>query len=443
MLLLLIFVEVISNISLLAYHKTPSNDLKVQIESAKLELDNAYLTAKEGFLLDKIADLESFHANNSHHEALNVIKDFSDSGLNSSIQIKGGSSEERLENWLTHFKNLLGKKANLSSNYSLPLETVSNKLNIKTSAFSLQEIKTVIKSLNPRKAFGPDNIPSIIWKDQNFHSLLLKICNYCLENKSCPSVWRKSQIIPIPKKGDFTLVSNYRGISLLPIAAKIYNKLLLNRLLPFIDPLLRKNQNGFRPGRSTISQILSLRRIIEEMSLSNRDLVLVFIDFSKAFDSVDRSMMFKILKLYGIPDEIIDAKKVLYTNTSAIVLSPDGETEPFNILAGILQGDTLASFLFVIIVDYVLRVSVDKSQNKGIEIQPRRSSRYPAHHLTDTDFADDIALISSAIKNAQSLLISLEQAANSVGLHLNEKKTEYMNLSADKTSEIKTLSVSG
>ena len=60
--------------------------------------------------------------------------------------------------------------------------------------------------------------------------------------------------------------------------------------------------------------------------------------------------------------------------------------------------------------------------------------------MTDTDFADDIALISSAIKNAQSLLISLEQAANSVGLHLNEKKTEYMNLSADKTSEIKTLS---
>ena len=176
------------------------------------------------------------------------------------------------------------------------------------------------------------------------------------------------------------------------------------------------------------------------MSLSNRDLVLVFIDFSKAFDSVDRSMMFKILKLYGIPDEIIDAIKVLYTNTSATVLSPDGETEPFNILAGILQGDTLAPFLFVIIVDYVLRVSVDKSNDKGIEIQPRRSSRYPAHHLTDTDFADDIALISSALKNAQSLLISLEQAANSVGLHLNEKKTEYMNLSADKTSEIKTLS---
>ena len=77
----------------LAYHKTPSANLKVQLESAKLELENAYLTAKEGFLLDKIADLESFHANNSHHEAWNVIKDISDSGLNSSIQIKGGSSE--------------------------------------------------------------------------------------------------------------------------------------------------------------------------------------------------------------------------------------------------------------------------------------------------------------------------------------------------------------
>ena len=92
-------------------------------------------------------------------------------------------------------------------------------------------------------------------------------------------------------------MTNYRGISLIPIAAKIFNKLLLNRIVPHIDPLLRNNQNGFRSGRSTLSQILLLRRLIEEMSHCNRDLALVFVDFSKAFDSVDRSMMFKILKL--------------------------------------------------------------------------------------------------------------------------------------------------
>ena len=84
--------------------------------------------------------------------------------------------------------------------------------------------------------------------------------------------------------------------------------------------------------------------LLKKYHTCNRDVALVFIDFSKAFDSVDREMMFKILSLYGIPTVIIDAIKILYTDTSATVLSPDGETSPFHICAGILQGDTLAPF---------------------------------------------------------------------------------------------------
>ena len=224
------------------------------------------------------------------------------------------------------------------------------------------------------------------------------------------------------------------------IAAKIYNKMILNRLVPFVDPLLRKNQNGFRRGRSTLSQILSLRRIIEECKLSNRDLALVFVDFSKAFDSVDRDRMFEILKLYGIPDKIISAIKVLYSNTTSTIMSPDGETSPFYIAGGTLQGDTLAPFLFIIVVDYVLRMSVDNISSKGLEITPKRSSRYPAKHLTDTDFADDIALISESLVNVQSLLHALEQASNCVGLYLNESKTEFFNMChSDNDFIIKTL----
>ena len=72
-------------------------------------------------------------------------------------------------------------------------------------------------------------------------------------------------------------------------------------------------------------------------------------------------------------------------------------------------------------------MSVDQITDKGLEIQPRRSSRHPARHLTDTDFADDLVLISGTLANAQSLLTSLEKAANCVGLYLNESKTEYLN----------------
>ena len=79
------------------------------------------------------------------------------------------------------------------------------------------------------------------------------------------------------------------------------------------------------------------------------------------------------------------------------------------------------------VVDYVMRVSVDKIAEKGYQLQPKKDSRHPAKHLTDTDFADDIALISQSLEHVQDLLQSLEQASNGVGLYLNETKTECLN----------------
>ena len=93
---------------------------------------------------------------------------------------------------------------------------------------------------------------------------------------------------------------------------------------------------GFGPSRSTLGQILTLCRIIEEITFCNKTVALIFVDFSKACDSVNREKMFEILVLYGIPTETIEAIKVLYTNTRSSIITPDGETESFDILSGIL-----------------------------------------------------------------------------------------------------------
>lgn len=120
--------------------------------------------------------------------------------------------------------------------------------------------------------------------------------------------------------------------------------------------------------------------------------------------------------------------------------TPDGETTSFPILAGILQ-DTLAPFLFALVVDYIMRVSVDKISSCGFLLQHRLGPRKPAVYLTDTDFADDIALISSTLADAQNLLNALESAANCIGLYLNESKTEYLTLNVDDSlAHIKTIS---
>ena len=91
----------------------------------------------------------------------------------------------------------------------------------------------------------------------------------------------------------------------------------------------------------------------------------------------------------------------MYTDTSPTVLSTDEETQSF--LASILQGGTLAPFLFIIVVDYALRISVDSISGKGYILHRKRSPRHSAVYLTDIDFADDIVLISQSIEHAQDL----------------------------------------
>ena len=117
---------------------------------------------------------------------------------------------------------------------------------------------------------------------------------------------------------------------------------------------------------------------------------------------------------------------ILYRNTKVKVRSPDGDTDYFDIVAGVLQGDTLAPYLFIICLDYVLKTSIDKIKENGFKLTKERSTRYPAKTITDADYADDIALLANAPNQAETLLYSLERAAAGIGLRINAHKTEYM-----------------
>ena len=116
--------------------------------------------------------------------------------------------------------------------------------------------------------------------------------------------------------------------------------------------------------------------------------------------------MEQILLAYGIPKETVAAITILYKNTK--VRSPDGDTEYFDIVAGVLQGDTLTPYLFIICLDYVLRTSIDKIIENGFKLTKKRSRRYPAKTITDADYADDIVILANTLNQAETLLHSLE-----------------------------------
>lgn len=171
---------------------------------------------------------------------------------------------------------------------------------------------------------------------------------------------------------------------------------------------------------------MALGRIIEEVRKDSLSAVMCFIDFEKAFDSIHRGTVVTILKAYGVPSNLLRAIETTYAGTRARVVTPDGNSGEFDILAGVMQGDTLAPFLFIIVLLYALRKAISgREQDLGFTSTPRKSRRQPAVVLTDLDYADDISLFSNNIEQVQQLLNRVELQCAKVDLRLNAKKTGH------------------
>ena len=202
-------------------------------------------------------------------------------------KLKAANQQERIKLWKQHFENLLGNPPKVTHE---PLTTIIIKqLDIKLGPFTQEELDSILRKIKNKKAEGLDEIPPEVWKTRQFDDLLIRHCN--VRNQNPIDRWMKGCILPFPKKGDLGLAKNYRGITLTSIAAKIYNALLRNRIEPKIDNILRKNQNGFRRNRSTTSKILTIRRVLEGVRAKSQKATLLFVDFTKAFDSIHRGKM--------------------------------------------------------------------------------------------------------------------------------------------------------
>ena len=346
------------------------------------------------------------------------------------------SKEEALSEWRNYFSQLLNNRNNHANDVNFPPPTAPLS-SILTETITRDEVDKAIKSLKLGKAPGPDfaMTPEVLKKGGEFIvNQVHIICKTVYEQCKAPSQWTTSLIIPLPKKGDLQQMTNYRGISLMSIAAKVYNRVLLNRIQKPIDMSLRKNQAGFRKGRSCTQQIHILRRIIDGAYNDGKTLSVTFIDFKKAFDSIDRDMMFAILLHYGIPEQIVKAIRVLYDHSASRVCVDGQVSEPFDITTGVLQGDVLAPFLFIIVIDYVSKIAEGefgyltlKGNNSDTSGRiMRTTTREVDRRMCDLDFADDLALLENIGPQAQKQLESFSKNANAVGLVINTAKTKQM-----------------
>ena len=183
---------------------------------------------------------------------------------------------------------------------------------------------------------------------------------------------------------------------LLSIPSKIRSRIILERLKKALDETLREGQAGFRQDRSCTDHIATLRIIIEQSLEWQTPLYSVFVDFQKAFDSVDRGVIWRLMQHYGFPPKFISIIQQLYDNSNCQVIHDGKLTDTFQLQTGVRQGCLLSPTIFVLVVDWIMKQA---TSDKKTGIQWTFTKR-----LEDLDLADDISLLSHRHQDAQEKL---------------------------------------
>ncbi|KAH6570902.1 hypothetical protein BASA60_007509 [Batrachochytrium salamandrivorans] len=267
--------------------------------------------------------------------------------------------------------------------------------------FSLRELDHALGSMHPRKAPGDDGITTALMQaiahDPKDHGTgdvnldrpgalaLLRVANTIFLSGVIPKVWRCATIISIPKKGDATLASNLRGISLINVGLKILCKMVQARLSSLLESnnVLVPEQGGFRTREESTAQVCALMDILRRRQIADLNSHIAFIDISKAFDTVPiHALLFK-LRCIGIPTITMNFLSALYSTSNARIRSGSLLSDPFPVQRGVRQGCPLSGLLFNVFINDVLD-GVAPISVPGLSQE---------HHPRGLMFADDIAII--------------------------------------------------
>lgn len=347
--------------------------------------------------------------------------------------------QEIKRRWKEHFDCLLNQEGSAHPEACQYLERRPTRNDL-CEEISMEELKKALKTTASGKAPGLDGIPSDVLKKggDKLHETLLDLFNKCLSSGTVPQDFRDALIVTIyKKKGDRAECGNHRGISLLAIAGKVLAKIMLNRLKIISEAVLPESQCGFRAGRSTADMIFTLRQLQEKAAEQHQSLYMVFVDFTKAFDTVDRPTLWKVLEIYGCPEKLVNIIKQFHTDMKAQISVGGEPSEAFGVNHGVKQGCVLAPTLFSLYLTAVLD-TMDRDLHKGVFLRTRTDgklfnlARLRAHTKTHETcvrellYADDSALVSCNAEDMQQIVDHFTFAADLFGLKINISKTELL-----------------
>ena len=230
---------------------------------------------------------------------------------------------------------------------------------------------------------------------------------------------RQAIITLIEKKDqDRCDLKNWRPISLLNVDAKIASKVIAERMKRLLPGLIHNNQSGYITGRNISENIRSILDIMEYTKVKKLPGLLLFIDFEKAFDSLEWDFLEKCLEKFNFGPDFRRWVKIFYNDVQSCVINNGLCSRYFNIARGVRQGDPLSPYLFVTAVE-ILAIAIRNQENiKGLTIDGLETKLL--------QFADDTTAVLSDLHSARALFGLLERFEKASGLKLNVAKTEAM-----------------
>lgn len=349
--------ELLNRIQELLSKQNPTEDERVNLKTCSEQLDKIYIDlAKGAFIRSRAKWLEQGEKNTSYFFSLEK-RNRKQSNI-TSLNIYGNisSNSQDISNYITEFyRQLYESKVDVekSQQFIEHIKQFTNKISEKYRDTCDEEIRQteldeVIKSMKIGKSPGNDGLTVefyiCFW--DIIKDMFFQVLKECINRNEMTTTMKQGLITLIPKPGkDHLIIENWRPISLLNTDYKIVAKLFSKRLKKYLDEIISENQNGFMANRHISSNIRLVLDLIDYSEHITSEALLLFLDFYKAFDSVEHSFIFKALKIFGFGDKFIQNVSMFYKDITATVLLYPNVSKSFPVLRGVRQGCPLSAFL--------------------------------------------------------------------------------------------------
>ena len=381
------------------------NEVNAQVRLAKAEFIKSNLQTHAGDHKKFWQDIKQIIPDSTHSSKISLTDEISGTLVN----------ELETPNYINrYFVNISQKLAeNLTGDWKP--RTAPRIDTFSFTQLDLQNLIKIIKDIDINKSSAIPFLSSYILKVVflTVPMWLLHIFNRSLLTNSFPHSWKKATVIPLPKGGARNDVSNLRPVSLLPLPGKLLEKCIHSQTLAYLDAnnILIDKQGGFRPNKSTISTVFELNNIILNNNELNQTTLACFVDFSKAFDTINHLTFLQKIKHLGFDANVCEWFKNYLENRSQTVLVNNRLSDPMSITTGVPQGSIIGPLAFLLYINDISDVF---------------------EHCQVLLYADDTVLLNSnfdlgiASSELQRDLTSMNKWCAQNKLTINTRKTKVM-----------------